>query len=161
MIKTKGLLGLLQYFTKTMLYRDIRNLHPWTTEAGFERDYNRIVETGCFTNGSIKIAVIGPLSNDICAFLDTHYISYDKILDVYVNQLIKYDIIYNCGVYSDQCLITAEEVESQTSGRVQVLVDLFFDPENNPFRELYTEPTSWTEPVKNVGPYFDAIVLAN
>lgn len=153
----RGFLGLLQYFTKTVLNRDIRNIQPYD----FEADYNRIIETGYFTNGSTKIAVVGPFSDDICKFLDMRYISYDKILNIPTEPLIKYDIIYMCGAISDQSLITAEEVENQTSGRIQVLVDLHFDPDNNQFSELYTEYTSWTEPVRNVGPYFDVMILPN
>ena len=151
----KGFLGLLQYFTKTMLHRDIQNVQPYD----FEEDYNRIVETGCFTNGYTKIAVVGPFSDDICKFLDTRCISYDKILNRPSEPLINYDIIYMCGSISDESLITTEEVENQTSGRVQVLIDTHFDPDNNQLSELYTEHTSWTEPVRNVGPYFDVIAI--
>lgn len=154
-----GLLGLAQYTNRcTSDYtskNDISNLQHWSSI-----DYSRKCETIL-----IKIAIVGVngrCGKGVKKILDSQnipYTAYGKTDTI--NALSEFDIVYNCIKLDD----TYNKVwfdESSVFTKPIVIVDISCDysKQNNPIK-LYTQPTTWQNPVYKYNEYVDIIAIDN
>ena len=161
-------LGLLQYFARTSEDTYICNLQSWTDVADYEQDMRAVAD--CVRLFQLpRIAVIAPrgrCGRAVCEFLDTMGFSYIgiDIHDSKTDLLDRFDIVYNCVLLStdqEDVWITADQADAQTDHKVIVDISCDVTKRNNPFRELYQDVGTWTQPVLFVAPFVDALVLDN
>ena len=165
-------LGLLQYYSKTILGRDMDPIEGvgHITRFDFDAMIARCVLSQCFAD--CRIAVMGANGRSglaVCQFLGEFGIPFVKVLrEDAKHDLLDYDLIYNCILLGDQDVGTwitqsdLAQVMMTANSSAKVLVDISCDvsKRNHPFRELYTEPTTWHNPVKTID-CLSCIVLSN
>ena len=161
-------LGLLQYFARISEDTYICKLQSWTDAADYEQDMRAVADCLRLTQPP-RIAVLGPrgrCGRAVCEFLDTMgfpYVGLDKH-DSKTDLLDRFDIVYNCVLLAtdqEEVWITADQAEAQIDHKVIVDISCDVTKRNNPFRELYQDVGTWTQPVQVVAPFVDALVLDN
>lgn len=163
-------LGLLQYYSKTILGQDMEPMDPLSqmSRIDFDAMIARCVLSQCFVD--CRIAIVGANGRSglaVCSYLDEFGIHFTKILrDDAKHDLCEYDIVYNCILLGDQDVglwPIRRSLELDTSDpKVRVLVDISCDVSkpNHPFSDLYREVSTWPRPVKTVDG-ISCIVLSN
>jgi len=169
-------LGLEQSLSKRFCAKNISNLQSWESKEHMmeniikyitrDRDQDQDQDQGVVT--PLKIAIIGAKGNcgsgvkNILRHLIMLYkikIKRDENPDK--SCLHKYDIVFNCINLKETC----QEVWFSPETRFEkpiVIVDISCDysKSNNPIA-IYTEPTTWVEPVYSYNSYVDIIAINN
>jgi len=159
-----AILGILQYYTKNVYYKNICNLKGWKSENNMLNDINDYVQEYLLIK-KIKIVIIGYSGNcgegviNILNKLHLPYIGIGK--NDNKTNLKDYDIIYNC-INLDE---NSNEIwfdENTIFNKNIVICDISCDyaKSNNPIK-LYNENTTWNLPVYSYNEYVDIIAINN
>ncbi len=164
-------IGLIQYYSKTILGQDMEPMDVLgsMSKINFDAMVARCVLSQCFAD--CRIAVIGANGRSglaVCSYLSEFGIPFSEILrDDAKHDLCDYDIVYNCILLGDQdvgqwTIARTADRPLDATIKAKVLVDISCDVSkpNHPFRNLYTEVTTWHDPVKTVDG-LSCIVLSN
>jgi saccharopine dehydrogenase (NAD+, L-lysine-forming) len=150
-------LGLQEYVQQTKGDDSLKNLTPWSS---FERLLKSIPHID-----SPRIAVLGPngrCGQGVCTVLKTLGLSYTSFpRDSSIERLEEFDIVYNC-ILLDEMYSKIWYSEKTPFARPTVIVDISCDYTklNNPI-QLYTKPTTWSEPVYKPNPHVSLIAIEN
>ena len=161
-------LGLEQYLCKQQTATNVSNLQCWESKEHMMKNINYYLIKNQQAFANLNIAIIGAKGNcgtgvkNILRHLIMLYkikIKRDENPDK--SCLHKYDIVFNCINLKETC----EEVWFSPETRFEkpiVIVDISCDysKSNNPIA-IYTEPTTWVEPVYSYNSYVDIIAINN
>lgn len=159
-----GILGLLQYYTKSVYDSNICRLKGWISESNMIVNINDYIKEYLFLK-KIKIAIIGYSGNcgkgviNILNKLNILYVGIGR--DDNKGTLKDYDIIYNC-INLDENYDEIWFNENSNFNENIVITDISCDyaKPNNPIK-LYNENTTWDLPVYSYNEYVDIIAINN
>ena len=159
-----GILGLLQYYTKSLYDSNICRLKGWVSENNMIMNINDYIQEYLFLK-NVKIAILGYSGNcgeGVISILNKLNILYVGIgRDDNKGTLKDYDIIYNC-INLDENYDEIWFNENSNFNKNIVICDISCDytKPNNPIK-LYNENTTWDLPVYSYNEYVDIIAINN
>ena len=158
-------LGLLQFFNKINNLPNINNLKPWIS-------FNDMIDQINFNKNinlnNLKIGIIGHNGRcgtgvkNILNMLSIKYTTIDRNLsEKDILNLKDFDILYNCITLDENYNLVWFDKDTIFYKDI-VIVDISCDynKTNNPIK-LYSNLTSWNEPVYNYKKYVDIIAIHN
>lgn len=158
-------LGLMQYYYKKILKKNIKNLRPFSSTKQLLEIIEKTEGIKYIDVINLKIGVIG--SNGRCGkgvinVLNYFNLKYDKInKEDSKKNLEKYDIIFNCIVLNKDFNETWFDDKTIFNKPIMIVdISCDYNNSNNPIK-IYNESTSWEEPVYSYNKYVDIIAINN
>lgn len=158
-------LGLMQYYYKKILKKNIKNLRPFSSKKQLIEIIEKTEGIKYIDINNLKIAVIGP--NGRCGKGVINVLNYFNLKYSIINKddnkknLENYDIIFNCIVINKDLNETWFDDKTIFSKPI-IIVDISCDynNSNNPIK-IYNKATSWEEPVYSYNENVDVIAINN